>query len=478
MNKYFSDYFPPALVRDLRRSLRTRGYLVMLALALLAAVWVQYAATQEQDGGGVASSIELLLIAMVLMWGVIPNRAGASVSADAKVKGTNFMMLTPLTSRQIVWGTWVSAFFQLLLVAGVGALITWWHLSTETPPAMLNPNELASGLAGEVTRTLTIQQKWAIYGLVVAVGVIMIAVFMFLAQLSRFFRLAVGAMVLLAVFVWFTETFITAEWITEENYDPIGEFLAGYVGASLLLRVINALIFLVALLELARRSYAAPAENCSRAVRIISLLPLAISPVVYGVAPNLLEEQMEVALLFALFVNMSDALLPTYSLAAHDKRVWPVLPAYLQVPGIGQAAFFTVLSMLLCVGVLWGLNNGEGSPRELAERSLSVLRALYVMLFALFLTDLMCKRTNVNRPIVCGVIFLALNMVGGAIMVVGFSNSNVFVQSILPVLATPEQIVVWKNVHEITPELIAALSVSGVCALVMLLLLMWRGRRA
>lgn len=478
MSKYFSDYFPPALVRDLRRSLRTRGYLVMLALALVAAVWVQYAATQEEDGGGVATSIELLLIAMVLMWGVIPNRAGASVSADAKVKGTNFMMLTPLTSRQIVWGTWVSAFFQLLLVAGVGALITWWHLSIETTPSMLNPNELASGLAEGVTRTLSLQQQWTIYGLVVAVGVIMIAVFMFLAQLSRFFRLAVGALVLLSVFVWFTETFITAEWFTQENYDPVGEFLKGFAGASLLLRVINALIFLVALLELARRSYAAPAENCSRAVRVMSLLPLAIAPVVYWLAPELLEEQMGVSVMFAFFVNMSDALLPTYSLPAHNKRVWPVLPAYLQVPGIGQAAFFTMLSILLCVGVLWGLNNGESSSRELAERSLEVLRALYVMLFSLFLTDLMCKRTNVNRPIVCGVVFLALNMVGGAILEVGFSHSNVFVQSILPVLGKPDGIVNWQKTLNISPELIASLSISGGCVLVMLLLLMWRGRRS
>ncbi len=474
MSKYFSDYFPPALVRDLRRSLRTRGYLVMLALALLAAVWVQYAATQEEDGGGVATSIELLLIAMVLMWGVIPNRAGASVSADAKVKGTNFMMLTPLTSRQIVWGTWVSACFQLLLVAGVGALITWWHLSTETTLTMLNPNELASGLAGEVTRTLRIQQQWTIYGLVVAVGVIMIAVFMFLAQLSRFFRLAVGALVLLSVFVWFTETFITAEWFTQENYDPVGEFLKGFAGASLLLRVINALIFLVALLELARRSYAAPAENCSRAVRVISLLPLAIAPVVYRFAPELLEEQILVSVMFAFFVNMSDALLPTYSLPAHNKRVWPVLPAYLQVPGIGQAAFFTVLSMLLCVGVLWGLHNGERAPGYIAEFFLSVLRLQYVVLIALFLTDLMCKRTNVNRPIVCGVIFVALNMLGGALWVVCFSKANIFVQSILPVLGFPDAVSTW----EITSELIMALSISGCCVLVMLLLLMWRGRRA
>ena len=47
MNKYFSDLLPPALVRDLRRSLRTRGYLAMLTVFMLVAAWLQFDSIQE-----------------------------------------------------------------------------------------------------------------------------------------------------------------------------------------------------------------------------------------------------------------------------------------------------------------------------------------------------------------------------------------------------------------------------------------------
>jgi hypothetical protein len=45
-------------------------------------------------------------------------------------------------------------------------------------------------------------------------------------------------------------------------------------------------------------------------------------------------------------------------------------------------------------------------------------------------------------------------------------------------MAKPDGIVNWQKTLNISPELIASLSISGGCVLVMLLLLMWRGRRS
>ena len=49
MNRYLSDFLPPSLVLDIRRTLRSRVYVVTLLLVLLAAVWLQYAAIEAQE---------------------------------------------------------------------------------------------------------------------------------------------------------------------------------------------------------------------------------------------------------------------------------------------------------------------------------------------------------------------------------------------------------------------------------------------
>ena len=92
----FSDYLPAALIRDLRQTYRSPFFLISYALILLY-IWLR-----SMDGGldSVSSLAPLLLMI------VIPLRAAQAVSADTRIRGTNFMRLTPLSSRRIVWGIW------------------------------------------------------------------------------------------------------------------------------------------------------------------------------------------------------------------------------------------------------------------------------------------------------------------------------------------------------------------------------------
>lgn len=503
MNRYLSDYLPAALVRDMRRSWRSRGYVAMLALALLAAVWVQYDAmletqkTMQLGGGGI-----LVLIGVLLMWFVIPNRAGAAVAADSGVKGTNFMMLTPLSSRRIVWGTWFSALVQLLLVAGVGALILWWRLET-TPSAQplpaINPaDSLGRSVGAVMSPRLSEAQQWLGYGLMVGVGVLMIAVFLFLAQLSRIFRLVAAAVVLMNVLGWFIDNYVTIDMFIHPGYNPLADLLKGFTGYSLAVKLVDALLLIWALLELARRSYAAPAENCSRAVRLLALLPLAIVPVLVYLLPEnseLVKEQLGFSLFFTGLVCLSDALLPTYALPAHSRRAWPVLPTYLQTPGVGQAAFYCVLMLVLNWGVaLWQTYHSGMSPDNayFAEfckspettiqtigllSGLNFLNQASLLLLALLLTDMMSRRTNPNRPVLCAVLALVVGAVFailGSPLVLDSMLVDASLRScIVAVLPGTGGGVFMRLLEDMLP---VCCGISGAVVVVVLALLMWRGR--
>ena len=489
MNKFWSDYLPPALVRDLRRSWRTRGYIVMLVLALLIAVWLQYSATQAETATGVAGwSLLLLSLGCVMIWGVVPNRAGAAVSADAKVKGTNFMMLTPLSSRNIVWATWFSAACQVLLLAAFGALLMCWRHATAPLEPLTNP--LMDAVRGggvlnplALSTSLTHEQEWIIYGIVVGIGVMLCAVFMFLAQLSRFFRLAASAFAVLVLLSVVWNSFVTTAWLTDENYSPVADFLAGFTGASLWLRVVDAVLVLVLLLELARRSYAAPAENCSRVVRLLTLVVLASVPVVYYLLPGeakLLEAQMDFCLVFGMVAALSDALLPTYSLVAHNKRAWPVVPTYLQTPGVGQAALFLVLFMVAYRAMMVWQGQISSGDDVMYEGPLPGViegaKVLYVLLLGLFLTDVLCSRTNVNRPIVYVVLLMVMSFIVTTVTVFMPWDTPAYVYAVLPFVS--DRCLAADSITGLDETLqICCASITGGMILLLLVLLMLRGRR-
>ena len=442
MNKYFSDYLPPALIRDLRRCLRTPWYLIMLGVFLIFAAWVQYDSLSDSP---TMNFYMLALAGAVLMWVIIPARAGSSVSDDGKVKGTNFLMLTPLSSRQLIWGTWISACVQLLIVAGIGALIHWWHVS-------------AADMKGA-----QLTQSWTSYGLMVAVGVLMCAVFLFTAQLGRLLRILLTLFVLvngINLVIFFLESMMFT------GKTPMLMFLEWFRGDVVYVVVGDVLLSILLLMEFARRNYAAPAENCSRSVRLLVLLAVvSVTLLHYYVDAALVAGQLEFVTWYALFACMCDSLLPTYSMKAHDKRAWPIVPAYLQVPGVGQSAFFLVL---IGAALCWQWFSYVMFNAEWADVVYLGVSKTYTVLCLLLLTDMICRRDNVNRPMVCAVFALLLSFFSFIVCQSVPEFASEYVAAAMPFG--------WTSAAVAEDTLMVAIS-SGSLLVVLSLLMFWRGRR-
>ena len=454
MNKYLSDYLPSAMVRDLRRSMRSRGYFIFLLLALLVAVCVMLGSTATADNN---SGVYLILIGIAVMWFIVPNRAAGAVSADAKVKGTNFMMLTPMGSRRIVWSICFSAVSQLLAIAAVGCLFVLWRHA-------VNPE-------------LPVAEEWMLYGIMVGIGVLMCAVGIFLAQLNRFFQVAFLVLVLFNLVSWVVNNIFL--FILED--DPLGYLLQKTPPMIWWVLLAEAVLMMCTLLEFARRCYASPAENCSRTVRLAVPAVVLSVPGVYYLMPTAVEavnQFASFAFTYAAFCCLSDAVLPTYSLQAHNRRAWPVLPAYLQVPGIGQASLYLVLMAALCWGVdsLWlepasagavsVFGAVSGNSDSLLQSAAGMADSTYFLLVGLLLADLICARSSVNRPVVCAAMFVALIMLASMSMLM---LQNTGAEGLLLLIPAA-------SCDDLSPAL------SLVCSLVMcaftLVCLMFRGRKS
>lgn len=246
MNKYFSDFLPAVLVKDLRQAFRSHGYVALLLLCALGAwlsAWGNVGAAGEGEDmpGFISLSWYGVLAAFVFVF-CIPWRAGSAVKSDTRVKGTNFLMLTPITSRRIVWSVWLSAAVQMgiMLVAFVPMYLFLEH-------------------HGEAE----IRSLWQMVG----AGLVMTAVQMFASRLHPLLRFGVLAYMLKELLGLLLSAQTLAFLIMQQGESHL-EISAWQYGGMAALAVLG----VVLLLEFTRRYYAPLSENCSVGYRI--LLPL------------------------------------------------------------------------------------------------------------------------------------------------------------------------------------------------------------
>ncbi len=414
-DKYLSDYLPPALVKDWRQCFRSRSSVALFILLELAG-WLIFGcmvADADQTPSGYLEQMEdmgrmFYVLGVFALCLIIPFRAGSTVAADTRERGSNFLMLTPLSARRIVWGTWSStalivllaALLALPLLAARQLMITAYPHVGELKPASFN-------YVGFVVNILVL--FW-----LVIVGWVMAGFYMFTSMLPRLLRVVLlivcGAAALGMMEARTLEDIFGVERHGLENATQLSGIL------PLGLSVLDALLLLVLFLELARRHYAAPAENCSRTVRLLAPLPLLIGGLLALASYAGIDFQVGLAgqFSFALFYLMAallpDALLPAYTMPSHSWRLWPVVPAWLQKPGFVPSTLCLAGAVLLfrlpeLVGALLtqpDLTTTYGL--RLAQASLNT--AFTVMLW-LLITDCFCRRSAAKRPLVFGVVALA-----------------------------------------------------------------------
>ena len=271
------DWLPPALVKDWRQMLRTPLFMLgLLALGLLSFGFLRVPANEmlRQE-----HYISFVMMGAVVLCGLVPVRVGQAVEAETKNPGTNFIRLTPLSSWQVVWGTWLSGAVQVAMLALLVLPLVAVRLGSA--PAGQEGLHLAAHL---LLLVLLVLQGWTMVALAQASSA--------LPTVLRLFAL----LTLLGYIVGIDASLLEL---------LLGNATLGAFASVFLLTVASHVVMLLALLAEARRQYAHPAEDCVTAVRWLSMLAV----VLYGAA---------------LLLNQA-GLLGDYSWACYGWAVWFVL---------------------------------------------------------------------------------------------------------------------------------------------------------
>ncbi|MDO4817917.1 MAG: hypothetical protein Q3986_05775 [Akkermansia sp.] len=389
MNRHLSDYIPAVIVKDCRQVARTLPHVTMLVLALVGAWMVQLLNT---DTAATNTGYVFAILGFILI-GWIPYRAYAGVRADTLVKSTNFLMLTPLSPRCIVYSMWVSAVLQAVLFALLCVPLVWWRQAHGT---------------GE--------DDWRILATLLGIGAVGAAVFMLAARLHVILRIAflVGAVFFLVNFlIGLLPSLLTGELGTTVIH-PVQWFAI----AALACTVVGLC------LEIGKRYYAPASVNSSWVPRLLMLVPVALAALLClnGLpACKLWGAQLDlahIALGLSAYAAVLEAILPAERMPVHDKLAVPGIPRLLQAPGLAGAALWIVVVFLLSLPVdTWAGQLMQGDIQWATDTEDSAvcggLLSTYAALVCLTVMGLCCKAQSDMRPVVFMGVRLALMLVIG-----------------------------------------------------------------
>ena len=117
-----SDFFNPILVKETRQSLKSRSFVTVFILMLIAswmisAIGVLYVYGPELPyaaaGRNFFSAFYMVLAIAVFM--VVPQGAFRSIQSERDLQTFEMLTITTLSPRQIVWGKWWSATVQTIV---------------------------------------------------------------------------------------------------------------------------------------------------------------------------------------------------------------------------------------------------------------------------------------------------------------------------------------------------------------------------
>lgn len=123
-----SDRLSPILIKELRQSMRMRGFLFIFTATQVAMLFVMmFALAASKDGAGAqeAGAFFWMIVAVSLLF-LFPISGFSSVSQEYNAKTVDLLLLTRLTSFRVIAGKWFAIICQGLLV--VTALIPYFAL--------------------------------------------------------------------------------------------------------------------------------------------------------------------------------------------------------------------------------------------------------------------------------------------------------------------------------------------------------------
>ncbi len=473
-NKFFSDCLPPALVKDWRQCFRSRSS-VALFILLLVAGWVVFGSVvadsdqtpsrylkRMEDMGGMLYGLGVFALGLI-----IPFRAGSTVSADTRVRSSNFLMLTPLSARRIVWGTWSSTALILLLAGLLSLPLLFARRLMMTAYPHVGEIELAAvNWTGVVVDSMLL--TW-----LVLIGWVMAGFYMFSAALPRVLRV----LMLLFFGMMAVETLVSSSLfelfgITRSEGSAMVHQLPEFF--PLALCVLDAALLLVLFLELARRHYAAPAENCSRAVRLLAPLPLLIyggllALAFYGYKPVNPDSQCGFAIIYLFIALLSDALLPIYAMPSHAWKLWRGMPGWLQRPGFVPSTICLALGCLVFIlpSIVHAFDEKVFDVDYIYKGVYVCMNVGMSVMLWLLITDCFCSRTAGKRPLVFGVVAFACYLASACIAMP--LDGYPLVEAALPLCGG--ELGSGSDADLITVSMVD----GGIFLLLLMVLIFWRG---
>ena len=346
------DCLPPAMVKDWRQMLRSPLYLLgVLACAMLGGMVLLHAAEGEEAVALFTYYDKFLMLGAVLLCGVVPERVSQAVAAEVRVASTNFVRLTPLSSRQVVWGTWLSGMAQAVLLV-----------------------LCALPLVGLCVCAVPAESLW---GVLVLHGVMLV---LLLAQAGAMIA-AAQATAMLPPLARMAGAFVTFLMVWMVPMDVVRDVMEGDATGwwRVLLHVLACGVLTLTLLEEARRHYAHPAENCAASARACSVLALLVYGVLLvccaGAALEVAWQAYVWAVVLVVAVAVWDMLHPEGGARGAAKAVrW--LPGVLQQPGMWGGALWFTVAMVLCFAAVVPLVWLQYGQLQAAGDSVATARAL------------------------------------------------------------------------------------------------------
>lgn len=400
MNKLdFPDFFLPALVKDLRQSLRAKTSLITACLVpcLLA---ITLCSEQAYYFWSVVA-IVLFLLSVV---------AYRSVKQDIGPHATNFLILTGQTSWKLIVGKWLSVGVQMgllnLLLIPFIALAAYHY---EQPFWLFFIHLL----------------------LLNAACIILASIQMFLAGMPFFYRV-IG---IIGGIMYFTSALGFVSIMSDILYEEDTDTLAAPF-ASLLISAADAVCIILLFLTLARRFYASPSENCSLPIRQLSFIVWIITGIAILTENGNSSTQFIFSAMYCLFAVWMDMTLPSQALPSHkenlSKHPLRIHPFFLSLPGWIPAYIWGIVLLILHAGLLYGTFYSQSDSQNILSAItfravddpsiqvggiiLTALSILYTITIPLIILNPMRRWLQNNGPIVYALILVTIACVCASIL--------------------------------------------------------------
>lgn len=306
MKRYLSDYLPASTVNSLRRCLHAPAYIVLMCLLLVAVCGA------ERD-----EMLDLVWECSWFLLFIIPLVAGGWSCREA-CEATSMARLAPLSSWRAVFGVWLSATLQCLLIGLLLCAVFVVH-QVEDPSAWR-----------ALSRVLLLSLV-AVPGWMASLS---------LGGAARWAAIVIGAVGMGASISMGMNGGVLVEIGAAHAWTV--QLGPAFIGAVLLLMVL--------LLNVARRAYALPTEN-------LWLLPRVLTPLLVLILFVGIDESCDRSwwrILLAGGLLLLNVLLP-YSRRVPVRAVLPGVPVSWQRPGVLPDLGVTVLTAAALLYVHPGL---------------------------------------------------------------------------------------------------------------------------